>query len=121
MTYKSIYIALVAIYVLSIAVFFLRYEISYRIVEVKPELVEVRSLTFEEHKSLEKAEVIRMTISRIFLISSIIMTLLSAAAAYFGLISPTNLPRVMFWVCLFFTLLMILVYGISFIPRSMTR
>jgi len=113
---KVIYPIVLLLYVLIGIVYLSKFEISYRIVKVRPQLVEVRSLTQDEVKALDRAYIIRTTISTIFICSSILVALFSFILLKYSLFTPVLLLKIVFGVSLFSAVVLIIVNGINFIP-----
>jgi hypothetical protein len=112
------YIVLIIAYAIIIVTFFAKFEISYRMVGVRPELVQQRTLTLEENTLLNKAEVIRHTISFLLLSFSVIMAIISAIIWYFHLYKPLIIPKLVLGISILWALLLIIVNGIHFVPTA---
>lgn len=119
--FKIAYLCLAIGYIILIIVHLLSFEISYRIVGVRPQLLKERSLTFDEHKALERAQKIRNNISRGLLYFSIVIAIISAALWYFKPYPVGIFIKVMFFLGLFWALLLFVVNGIKFIPTPPIR
>jgi hypothetical protein len=113
---KIIYPIVLLIHVLIGIIYFTKFEISYKIVKVSPELVEVRSLTQNEVKALDKAYIIRATISTIFICSSVLVALFSFFLLKYNLFTPVLLLKISFGLSLLSALVLIVANGINFIP-----
>lgn len=118
---KIAYLCLAITYITLIVIHLLSFEISYRIVGVRPGLLKERSLTFEEHKNLERAQKIRNNISRGLLYFSVLIAITSAALWYFKPYPVGTFIKIMFFLSLFWVLLLIVVSGIKFIPTPPIR
>lgn len=118
---KIFYLLISVAYLLTIAIYFLRFEISYRFVNARPEILKERSLTFEEHKGLEKAQKIRNNISTAFLWFSLFVAITSGLIWYFKPIDLTIFLKAVFFMSIFWTLLLKIAQGIHFIPTPPIR
>lgn len=115
---KAFYITVVILYLLLHIIYFLRFEISYRIVKVRPELVEIRSLTDGERRELDKAYDIRVTISNIFLYSSIFVAIVSILVKRQKLFDYNLFVKIIIAISVGWSILLLLVGGIHFIPTG---
>jgi hypothetical protein len=118
---KNIYIGFIALYILGIAIFFLKGEIAYKIVGVRPELLQTRSLTSVEFDALKEAEPIILSIGKSFFMFSIFMSIISYFAIDIQLFKPLIIIKIFYRICLFFSILLFLVYNINFIAVGPIR
>lgn len=118
---KTIYILILTTYVTIFGVYMYRFEISYSIGGVKPDIIEERSLNYNEYQSLKESVSIREKISFFFFVSTFIVCSVSALLWLKKIFKPVTIPKIVFYVTLLFTLLLILVRGINFIPTGPIR
>jgi hypothetical protein len=112
---KHIYIGLIVVYFLGIAIFFLKGEIAYKMVGVNPTLLYTRSLTKEEYYALKDSDAIILSIGKNFFIFSIFMSIISYFAIDIQLVKPLIVIKIFYRICLFFSILLFLVYNANFI------
>ena len=118
---KVIYIVVLFLYTIIGIVYLSRAEVSYRVVKVRPELVEERSLTQDEVAALDRAYIIRRTISTIFICCSIVIALFSFILLRYNLFTPVLLLKIVMWVSFLSALVLIIANGVHFIPGPPIR
>jgi hypothetical protein len=117
-TIKSLFVVLLTSYLIVTVIYFFRFELSYQIINVRPDLVEIRDLTNSERDSLDKAQNIRISISNIFLGFSIAVAILSFIMKKIKVYSSVRLINIIIAVGIFWSIILVLVKGIHFIPTG---
>jgi len=115
---KIFFPVLMIAYFLLNMIFFFRFDISYWIVKVRPELVEIRDLTYDERKSLDRAQNIRIQISETFMYSSLFVGVISFVVRRLKIYNSNHIINVIIVVSVVWSVLLILVKETHFIPTA---